>query len=259
MADPQEFNSPSFPFYWRDWLSSQRVMLMSLAAQGLYLRLICLRWAPGGLPADPASISTLAGNPPGFADLWREVSPMFEERDGLLINPRQDIIREERIEFRNGKRRGAEAANAKIRAQRDAQCDAQRDANDDAKAPSSSASSSASALPSSIPSIPTELREGGKPPARQRASREPFIAPTREEIVSWLTDSGYSAELFEAGWDAGRIGNEIGKFFEHYGANGWMAGRVPMKDWKLAFQKWIRLSVEYTNRQPEKRAGWSNK
>jgi hypothetical protein len=33
--------------------------------------------------------------------------------------------------------------------------------------------------------------------------------------------------------------SEAEKFFHHYQSNGWLVGRVPMKDWKAAAEKWL--------------------
>jgi len=45
--------SPSFQFYPRDWLGSQRVQMMTLEEEGVYIRLLCFCWTHGSIPADP--------------------------------------------------------------------------------------------------------------------------------------------------------------------------------------------------------------
>ena len=37
------------------------------------------------------------------------------------------------------------------------------------------------------------------------------------------------------------------EFYDHYESNGWMAGKVKMKDWKAACRKWIRRSFKSFN------------
>lgn len=54
-----------------------------------------------------------------------------------------------------------------------------------------------------------------------------FIKPTIEQI------SDYAAEIGHPDFDAGR-------FYDHYEANGWKAGRVAMKDWQATLRNWIR-------------------
>lgn len=54
-----------------------------------------------------------------------------------------------------------------------------------------------------------------------------FIKPTIEQI------SDYAAEIGHPDFDAGR-------FYDHYEANGWKAGSVPMKDWHATLRNWIR-------------------
>lgn len=54
-----------------------------------------------------------------------------------------------------------------------------------------------------------------------------FIKPTIDQIAEYATELGYPT------FDAGR-------FYDHYEANGWKAGRVPMKDWHATLRNWIR-------------------
>lgn len=58
-------NLPYFPFYPSDWLSSPRIMCLTLAEQGAYIRLLCVCWMSGdcSLPIDQSKLSTLSGLP----------------------------------------------------------------------------------------------------------------------------------------------------------------------------------------------------
>jgi|SRR5215831_16860717 len=38
-------------------------------------------------------------------------------------------------------------------------------------------------------------------------------------------------------------------FIDHYEANGWRVGRVPMKDWRAAVRNWKRRAPEFRPRQ----------
>lgn len=42
-------------------------------------------------------------------------------------------------------------------------------------------------------------------------------------------------------------GVDVDKWFDHYSSNGWMVGRVPMKDWKAAVRTWERNGFEKGN------------
>lgn len=54
--------------------------------------------------------------------------------------------------------------------------------------------------------------------------RKKFIKPTIEEIKEYCTEQGLNID--------------VEYFFNHYEANGWLAGRVPMKDWKATLRNW---------------------
>lgn len=61
----------------------------------------------------------------------------------------------------------------------------------------------------------------GETPAPKRKR---FAPPTVDEIREYAVEYGFP--------------DEVDDFVDHYTANGWMCGRVPMKDWKAAFRKW---------------------
>lgn len=56
---------PYFPFYPADWLSSPRIMCLTLAQQGAYLRLLAVCWMSGdcSVPDDPQKLAALTGLP----------------------------------------------------------------------------------------------------------------------------------------------------------------------------------------------------
>lgn len=64
-----------------------------------------------------------------------------------------------------------------------------------------------------------QSREG-----RAKAAR--FTPPTVEQVAGYVEENGY--------------GVDPARFFDHYAANGWKVGRVPMKDWRAAVRKWER-------------------
>jgi len=58
-------NLPYFPFYPSDWLSSPRIMCLTLAEQGAYIRLLSVCWMSGdcSLPIEKSKLSILSGLP----------------------------------------------------------------------------------------------------------------------------------------------------------------------------------------------------
>ena len=65
---------PFMPLYWNDFLSDNKVRVMSSGELGAYVRLLGAAWheaAPGTLPADDYKLARLAGVGAGF---WRRIS-----------------------------------------------------------------------------------------------------------------------------------------------------------------------------------------
>ena len=66
------------------------------------------------------------------------------------------------------------------------------------------------------------------------AKRTAFVAPEIEEVKGFfLTICGTETDA------------EC--FYDHFTANGWRAGRNPMKDWKAAARNWVRRKPDFTN------------
>lgn len=88
--------SPAFQMYPKDWLSSEDVTLMPPEAEGLFIRLLMISWDNNGLPTNPEGVKELAGRKYArcWARAWPPVRKKFVERNGRLVNPRQEIERE---------------------------------------------------------------------------------------------------------------------------------------------------------------------
>lgn len=78
---------PAFQFYAKDWLTDDKVNLMSLAAQGLYMRLLAAAWLRGGsIPSDESAAARLVGVPlEEFRELWPEVRPCWNKERDLMV------------------------------------------------------------------------------------------------------------------------------------------------------------------------------
>jgi hypothetical protein len=104
---------PYFKFFPRDWLASPSVMLMTLAEQGAYIRILALQWENGTVPRrhlrgllqmTEAEVDALLEGP---------VGECFEaDMDGDLYNPRLHNERLDAMELIE-KRRQAGLARAK--------------------------------------------------------------------------------------------------------------------------------------------------
>ncbi|HEY3389885.1 MAG TPA: hypothetical protein VGK38_09960 [Prolixibacteraceae bacterium] len=70
---------------------------------------------------------------------------------------------------------------------------------------------------------------------KNREAAKKFIKPSIEEINAYCLEKG--------------INIDENKFFDHYESNGWMVGKVKMKDWKATARKWGRSTPEYSQSQ----------
>lgn len=83
--------TPWFPFYPADWLSSTDISLMTPEQEGAYLHLLCHAWDSYdcGLPSDPKCLATLSRLGSRWTKVGWSVLEKFEQREGRLYNPRQ--------------------------------------------------------------------------------------------------------------------------------------------------------------------------
>lgn len=70
-----------------------------------------------------------------------------------------------------------------------------------------------------------------KTEAKKRA--KVFVPPTIEEATAYAKEIGFQ---------------QVAKWMDHYKSNGWMVGKVKMKDWKSCMNKW--------NREPQQQSGF---
>lgn len=66
-------------------------------------------------------------------------------------------------------------------------------------------------------------------------SNKRFVKPTIQEISDYCLEK--------------QIGVDPERFYNYYESNGWMVGRVHMKDWRACLQNWKRNSVQKQDHQ----------
>ncbi len=92
--------SPAFQFYPNDWLSSPKIMMMTPAEEGAYIRLLAICWANDGLPDDDKRLAVLSR----LGEDWSEgsgdkIRACFTAKDGQLINERLAAERKKQKEW----------------------------------------------------------------------------------------------------------------------------------------------------------------
>jgi hypothetical protein len=81
--------------------------------------------------------------------------------------------------------------------------------------------------------------KNNKDNASQQSSKTLFKKPILEEVSAYCKERGNTVDA-EA-------------FIAHYESNGWMVGRVKMKDWRKAVLTWERNEKQYHSSQPYSR------
>lgn len=113
---------PWFQFHARDWLTDDKVMLMSLECQGAYLRLLCLQWENESIPNNEEAVATMLGfatkdSRRYFMDrLWPDLKPHFpthrehKRRNKRMSRLRDAAIGKSLLRKKAGKKGGLQAA-----------------------------------------------------------------------------------------------------------------------------------------------------
>ena len=98
----QREQSPAFLFYVNDWRGSLKVRAMSFATRGMFVELLLEQWRHGAVPASAADCARLIG---GTTTEWTRAWPTLRvcfvprKRDGLLVNPKLERVRQERRKY----------------------------------------------------------------------------------------------------------------------------------------------------------------
>lgn len=112
--------APAFPVYTKDFDTDEKVLMMDLAEEGAYFRLLRLQWREGSIPEDITSIARILRVSEKKAErVWVKVSRCFEPHptlSGRLLNAKTERVRSSQDAFLHRQasagRRSAEARKA---------------------------------------------------------------------------------------------------------------------------------------------------
>lgn len=112
----KENKSPAFQFYAENFLGGTAEM--TAEEVGVYIRLLCHQWHKNGLPNDDKKLIQLSG---GKKKAIEEVRKKFKvSDDGLLRNERLELTRQQQDDYREKRRKNAEARWSKSKCETDA-------------------------------------------------------------------------------------------------------------------------------------------
>ena len=79
MPPHDEERFPWFPFFATDWLADGEVTMLSLEAEGAFIRLLAHQWIEGSIPADPDALRRLLKgiDEASFQAIWKDLKPRF--------------------------------------------------------------------------------------------------------------------------------------------------------------------------------------
>lgn len=85
-------------------------------------------------------------------------------------------------------------------------------------------------IPEQIPDTDTDIERANAPAAPSPAPQKRFQKPTLTDISEYIKQNNLIVDAET--------------FLNHYEGNGWMVGRVKMKDWQRTIQNWNKRELE---------------
>lgn len=240
--------SPAFQFYANDWLSSPRIMVMTLAEEGAYIRLLAYDWANDGIPDDDDRLAVLSrmgdGWLKGGSTTLRTCFASHPRKQGYLTNPRLEQERKKQEAWRSKSRDGGKKSAQKrlgdsefgknLAGQRwsmDANQPTNQMRTNGQQPCEPNANSSSSSSSSSSEETHTDAKGGSTTPEPPLNHPSEVIVPSLQEVLEWGKMDGVPEETCR-------------NFFNHHAGLGWMYGKTPIRNPRA----WLR-SFEHNGRR----------
>lgn len=179
---PQD-KAPAFQFYPKDFLTDERVGLMSHTERGIYVTLLCLCWLEESLPADLSQLARLVNVKAGqFERLWSggTLPACFMEVDGRLRHPRLDFERDKQDAYRRRQSdRGKASGVVRSETNRRSTASGSTSVQPEAVQPEANSSSPICNLQSPVSDL--QKKSGG-------GSKRPIYTSDRFAVFEWQLD-----------------------------------------------------------------------
>jgi uncharacterized protein YdaU (DUF1376 family) len=221
---------PAFLFYSSDFLAG--VQDLTMEERGQYITLLCLQHQKGRLTEK--MIRLCCGN--ATADV---LAKFHQDEDGLFFN--------QRLEIEVGKRK-AHAEKQRTRAidgwkkRKNQNCD-------------TDATASTTAYSTAMP-LENENRNENEiiveDANEKKVTRKKFVKPEEHDVYNLMGELNMKGGSFLA---EDKLVNFARVFMDHYEANGWIVGKVPMKDWQSTVRNWMRKEWDKVKNQKSNQYG----
>ena len=103
MPTSKSIKAPAFQFYAKEFLSSSRVMAMTMTERGVYITLLSVQWMDGTIPADMKALANLLKGVSAqqLARMWpANLAGAFVKRGDRLVNQRLEEERKKQADRR---------------------------------------------------------------------------------------------------------------------------------------------------------------
>jgi len=186
-------------------------MLMNMEQRGKYITLLCQQFLSGHLPAE--DVELICG---GFDN--RVMSHFKKDENGCYYN--------ERLEDEQNKRKAYSESRANNRRKKDTSFSNVDDVNN-----------TSFSYQADMGNGNTNGNENINESANVKEKTAKFVPPTVSEVADYCRERNNNV-------DAER-------FVDYYTSNGWMVGKVKMKDWKSAVRTWEKKDGKKEVKQEE--------
>jgi|GWRWMinimDraft_5_1066013.scaffolds.fasta_scaffold02566_5 uncharacterized protein YdaU (DUF1376 family) len=223
---------PAFLFYSSDFISG--VQDLTMEERGQYITLLCLQHQKGHLTEK--MIRLCCGN--ATADV---LAKFRQDENGLFFNERLETEREKRKA--HGEKQRARAIDG-WKKRKNNNCDI------DATA---STTAYATAMPLEDVNENENINEVIVEDANEKKTmRKKFVKPQEHEVCNYMGELSVQGSNFLS---EEKVLNFARVFIDHYEANGWIAGKVPMKDWRSSVRNWMRREWDKVKNQKQNTNG----
>jgi hypothetical protein len=214
---------PAFLFYSSDFLTG--TMLLNMEQKGKYITLLCLQHSKGRL--SEKDMLHICGS--YDADVFCK---FVKDEEGFFFNERLSIEMQKRKAYSDSRR------NNRIK----------KDVSNISK---TYVQHMENVNENEIEDINEVIVEDAN---EKKVTRKRFVKPEEHDVYNLMGELNMKGGSFLA---EDKLVNFARVFMDHYEANGWIVGKVPMKDWQSTVRNWMRKEWDKVKNQKSNSYGKS--